>query len=75
MNKDIAPCKVCTESLACDSCYKDHFEHDLHVFHREEKSLPHVAVVAIFLDDNKTKIDLKSKFVLVQTSAILFNFI
>ena len=54
---------------------KTTLKYDLHVFHREEKSLRHVAVVAIFLDDNKTKIDFKSKFVLVQTSAILFNFI
>ena len=54
---------------------KTTLKYDLHVFHREEKSLHHVAVVAIFLDDNKTKIDLKSKFALFQTSAILFNFI
>ena len=54
---------------------KTTLKYDLHVSHREEKSLRHVAVVAIFLDDNKAKIDLKSKFVLVQTSAILFNFI
>ena len=42
---------------------------------RQEKSLRHVAVVAKFLDDNKTKIHLKSKFALFQTSSILFNFI
>ena len=34
----------------------------------EEKSLRHVAMVAIFLDDNKPKIHLKSKFALFQTS-------
>ena len=42
---------------------------------REEKSLRHVAMVATFLDENKPKIHLKSKFALFQTSSILFNFI
>ena len=42
---------------------------------KEEKSLRHVAIVAKFLDDNKLKIHLKSKFALFQTSSILFNFI
>ena len=42
---------------------------------REEKSLRHVAMVAKFLDDNKRKINLKSKFALFQTSSILFNFV
>ena len=37
--------------------------------------LRHVAMVAKFLDDNKPKIHLKSKFALFQTSLILFNFI
>ena len=40
-----------------------------------EKSLRHVAMVATFLDDNKPKIHLKSKFALFQTSSTLFNFI
>ena len=40
-----------------------------------EKSLRHVAMEAKFLDDNKLKIHFKSKFVLFQTSSILFNFI
>ena len=42
---------------------------------REEKTLRDVAMVAKFLDDNKLKIDLKSKFSLFQTSSTLFNFI
>ena len=42
---------------------------------REEKSLRHVAMVAKFLDDNKPKVHLKSKFALFKTSSILFNFI
>ena len=42
---------------------------------REKKSLRHVAMVAKFLDDNKPKIHLKSKFALFQTSSILFSFI
>ena len=42
---------------------------------REKKLLRHVAMVAKFLDDNKPKIHLKSKFALFQTSSILFNFI
>ena len=33
--------------------------------YREEKSSPHVAMVAKFLDDNKLKIHLKSKFALL----------
>ena len=37
---------------------------------QEEKSLRHVAMVAKFLDDNKPKIHLKSKFALFQTSSI-----
>ena len=37
-------------------------KYDLHVFHREEKSLRHVAMVAIFLDHNKTKIRTVSNF-------------
>ena len=37
---------------------KTTLKYELHVFHRE-KSLRHVAMVAIFLDDDKTKIDLK----------------
>ena len=41
----------------------------------QEKLLRHVAMVAQFLDDNKPKIHLKSKFALFQTSSILFNFI
>jgi len=41
----------------------------------EGKSLRHVAMVAKFLDDNKSKRHLKSGFVLFQTSSILFNFI
>ena len=40
-----------------------------------EKALPHVAMVAKFLDDNKPKKSLKSLFALFQTSPILFNFI
>ena len=40
---------------------------------RKEKSFRHVALVAILLDDNKPKINLKSKFALFQTSSILFN--
>ena len=47
----------------------------LEVCNREEKSLRHVAMVARFLDDNKPKTSLKSKFALFQTSSILFNFI
>ena len=42
---------------------------------REEKSLHHVVMVAKFLDDNKPKIHLKSKFAPFQTSSLLFNFI
>ena len=37
---------------------------------REEKSLRHLALVAKFLDDNKAKIYLKSKFALFQTSSV-----
>ena len=37
-------------------------KYDLHVFHREEKSLRHVAMVAIFLDHKKTKIRTVSNF-------------
>ena len=44
------------------------------MLNREEKSLRHVAMVAKFLDDNKPKSHLKSKFALFQTSSILFNF-
>ena len=44
-------------------------------FYRQEKSLRHVTMVAKFLDDNKPKIHLKSKFALFQTSSILVNFI
>ena len=40
-----------------------------------EKLLHHIAMVAKFWDDNKLKIDLKSKFTLFQTSLILFSFI
>ena len=40
---------------------------------REEKSLRHVAMVAKFLDDNKSKLHLKSGIALFQTSSILFN--
>ena len=40
-----------------------------------EKSLSHVAVVVKFLDDNKPKRHLKSRFALFQPSLILFNFI
>ena len=39
----------------------------------EEKSLRHVAMVPKCLDDNKPKINSKSKFALFQTSSILFN--
>ena len=44
---------------------------------KEEKSLPHVAMVAKFLDDSNPKIHLKSTFALFQTlcSLILFNFL
>ena len=42
---------------------------------REEKSLRHVAMVEKFVDDNKPKIQIKSKFALFQTSLILFHFI
>ena len=41
----------------------------------EEKSLRHVAMVAKFLDDNKSKKSLKSLSALFQTSPILFSFI
>ena len=40
-----------------------------------ENSLPHVGMTAKFFDDNKTKIHLKSKFALFQTSSALFKFI
>ena len=43
--------------------------------YREEKSLPHVAMVAKFLDDDKPTKSLKSEFALFQTLLILFNFI
>ena len=43
--------------------------------HNREKSLRHVVMVAKFLDDNKPKIYLKSKFALFQTSSMLSNFI
>ena len=42
---------------------------------REEKSFRHVAMVAKFLDDNKSKRHSKNGFELFQTSSILFNFI
>ena len=42
---------------------------------RKEKSLRHVAMVAKCLDDNKSKIHLKSKFALFQTSSVFFNFV
>ena len=40
---------------------------------REEKSLPHIAMVAKFLRDNKSKRHLKSGFPPFQTSSISFN--
>ena len=40
---------------------------------REEKSLRHVAMVAKFLDDNKSKRHLKSGFALFQNLPILFQ--
>ena len=43
--------------------------------YREEMSLRQVAMVAKFLDDNKTQRHLKSGFALFQTSSILFSFI
>ena len=42
---------------------------------QRENSLCHIAMVAKFLNDNKLKIHVKSKFSLLQTSLILFNFI
>ena len=42
---------------------------------REEKLLRHVAMVAKFLDDNKSKRHLKSGFAPFQTSSTLFTFI
>ena len=45
------------------------------VVNKEEKSLCYVAMVAKFLDDNKPIKSLKSLFALIQTLAILFNFI
>ena len=39
-------------------------------YRNREKSLRHVALVAKFLDDNKPKIHLKSKFALFQTSSV-----
>ena len=42
---------------------------------REEKSLRHVAMVAKFLDDKRSKRHLKSGFALFQTSSILSKFI
>ena len=47
----------------------------LYIVDDREKSLHHVAMVAKFLDDNKSKHHLKSGFALFQTSLILFNFI
>ena len=44
-------------------------------YNGEGKSLRHVAMVAKFLDDNKSKRHLKSGFELFQSSSILFNFI
>ena len=41
----------------------------------EEKSLRYLAIVAKFLDNNKPKTALESKFALFQTSSILFDFI
>ena len=41
----------------------------------EETSLRHVAIEATFLDDNKSKRQLKSGFALFQTSSISFKFI
>ena len=41
----------------------------------KEKSLRHVAMLAKFLNDNKSKRHLKSGFALFQTSSISFNFI
>ena len=41
----------------------------------EETSLRHVAIEAKFLDDNKSKRQLKSGFALFQTSSISFKFI
>ena len=43
--------------------------------YREKKSLRHVAMVAKFLDDNKSKRHVKSRFALFQTSSFLFNFV
>ena len=43
--------------------------------YREEKSLRHVAIEAKFLDDNKSKRQLKSGFALFQTSSISFKLI
>ena len=41
------------------------------IYYRKRKSLRHVAMVPKCLDDNKPKINLKSKFALFQTSSIL----
>ena len=41
---------------------------------KEEKSLRHVAMVAKFLDDNKTKTSLRSELALFHTTSILFTF-
>ena len=42
---------------------------------REEKSFRHVAMVAKYLDDNKSERHSKNGFELFQTSSILFNLI
>ena len=44
------------------------------VCNREEKPLPHVAMVEKFLDDNKQKIHSKSKFTMFQTSSYSISF-
>jgi len=53
--------------LTCATIKSDCLQSTLN---REEKSLCHVATVAKFLDDNKPKIHVKSKFALFQTSLI-----
>ena len=45
------------------------------IMNKVEKPLRHVTVEAIFLDDNKSKRQLKSGFALFQTSSISFKFI
>ena len=61
------------ENVPYEAVYFKELHNDQEYY--REKSLRHVAMVAKFLDDDKPKIHLKSKFALFQTSSMLFSLI